>query len=150
MGGEVGKLPQHLILGEGHWVVVLGKILYSDSTLSTKDVADLPGKLDKTRGEEGERTCNGLKCHPGVRRVAIILMVTLCCGKPDKFCAAGQLAGEDLTFFFFSYFSFSMRRRGDTPVMICYLTPFFSNLIYKLLFKRTLKLYKKTYFLCSV
>ena len=89
MGGEVGKLPQHLILGEGHWVVVLGKILYSDSTLSTKDVADLPGKLDKTRGEGGERTCNGLKCHPGVRRVAIILMVTLCCGKPDKFCAAG-------------------------------------------------------------
>ena len=89
MRGEVGKLPQHLILGEGHWVVVLGKILYSDSTLSTKDVADLPGKLDKARGEGGERTCNGLKCHPGVRRVAIILMVTLCCGKPDKFCAAG-------------------------------------------------------------
>ena len=104
----------------------MGKILYSDSTLSTKDVADLPGKLDKTRGEGGERTCNGLKCHPGVRRVAIILMVTLCCGKPDKFCAAGQLAGEDLTCFF-SYFSFSMRRRGDTPAMICYLTPFFAT-----------------------
>ena len=53
-------------------------------------------------------------------------MVTLCCGKPDKFCAAGQLAGEDLTCFF-SYFSFSMRRRGDTPAMICYLTPFFAT-----------------------
>lgn len=81
----------------------------------------------QNKGGGGERTCNGLKCHPGVRRVAIILMVTLCCGKPDKFCAAGQLAGEDLTFFFFSYFSFSMRRRGDTPVMICYLTPFFAT-----------------------
>ena len=92
----------------------MGKTLYSDSTLSTKDVADLPGKLDKTRGEGGERTCNGLKCHPGVRRVAIILMVTLCYGKPDKFSAAGQ--------------SFSMRRRGDTPIIICYLAHFFATL----------------------
>lgn len=113
MGGEVGKLPQHLILGEGHWVVVLGKILYSDSTLSTKDVADLPGKLDKTRGEGGERTCNGLKCHPGVRRVAIILMVTLCYGKPDKFSAAGQLAREKTwPVFFFSIFLFQWEGEG--------------------------------------
>ena len=118
----------------------MGKILYSDSTLSTKDVADLPGKLDKTRGEGGERTCNGLKCHPGVRRVAIILMVTLCCGKPDKFCAAGQLAGEDLTFFFFFLFFFFNEKERGYPCHDLLSHTFLCNLIYKLLFKSTLKL----------